>query len=95
MKFYGRETEKAELEKLWTQTSRNSKLAVITGRRRLGKTLLDKEFAKSYINDVNTLGHSKIIQLLKADNLKDENFIETLKIGQGNSGLLLLSKPEN
>ena len=26
---------------------------------------------------------------------KDENFIKTLKIGQGNSGLLLLSKPEN
>jgi AAA+ ATPase superfamily predicted ATPase len=48
MRFYGRETEKEELEKLWTQTSRSAKLAVITGRRRLGKTLLVKEFAKNH-----------------------------------------------
>lgn len=36
--------------------------------------LLDKEFAKSYINDVNTLGHSKIIQLLKADKYIGRSF---------------------
>ncbi|MES2199756.1 MAG: ATP-binding protein, partial [Chlamydiota bacterium] len=48
MKFYGRESEKKELGKLWTQASNGAKLVVITGRRRLGKTLLVKEFAKNH-----------------------------------------------
>lgn len=48
MKFYGREAEKEELGKLWLQASSGAKLAVITGRRRLGKTLLVKEFAKNH-----------------------------------------------
>jgi len=48
MKFYGRESELQELQKLWTQASKGLKLAVITGRRRLGKTLLAKTFAKGH-----------------------------------------------
>lgn len=46
MRFYNREPELAELEKLWKQTDEEGKLAVITGRRRLGKTMLATEFAK-------------------------------------------------
>jgi len=47
MKFYNRENELAELNTLWKQTEQGGKLIVITGRRRLGKTLLATEFAKS------------------------------------------------
>lgn len=46
MKFYNRTTELAELELLWRQTDCEGKLAVLTGRRRLGKTWLVKEFVK-------------------------------------------------
>jgi AAA+ ATPase superfamily predicted ATPase len=46
MRFYNRELELAELEKLWKQADEGGKLAVLTGRRRLGKTLLATEFTK-------------------------------------------------
>lgn len=48
MRFYNRENELAELETLWSQVDEGGKLAVLTGRRRLGKTLLSLEFAKKY-----------------------------------------------
>jgi AAA+ ATPase superfamily predicted ATPase len=47
MKFYNRENELAELNTLWKQTDQGAKLTVITGRRRLGKTVLATEFAKT------------------------------------------------
>ncbi len=47
MKFYNREPELAELQKLWKQSEKRGTLAVLTGRRRLGKTLLASEFAKN------------------------------------------------
>ncbi|MBM3198533.1 MAG: ATP-binding protein [Chlamydiae bacterium] len=46
MKFYDRKKEREELSKLWEQADETSKMAVVTGRRRLGKTLLVTEFAK-------------------------------------------------
>lgn len=47
MKFYNREKELFELGKLWEQADEAGKLAVITGRRRVGKTLLVTEFCKN------------------------------------------------
>ena len=50
MKFYDRERELAELEKLEKQTtgkSGSARMTVLTGRRRVGKTSLALEFARS------------------------------------------------
>ena len=47
MKFYNRAKELAELEKLYEQASESARMTVITGRRRVGKTMLALEFAKS------------------------------------------------
>ena len=47
MKFYNREQELAELEKLLGQTAKSARMAVLTGRRRVGKTLLSLEFVKN------------------------------------------------
>lgn len=44
MKFYNREIELAELEKLLGQAASGARMAVLTGRRRVGKTLLSLEF---------------------------------------------------
>jgi AAA+ ATPase superfamily predicted ATPase len=47
MKFYDRERELAELEKMEKQTSGSARMTVLTGRRRVGKTSLALEFARS------------------------------------------------
>jgi len=46
MKFYDRKSELEELNKLFEQTTNSARMTVITGRRRVGKTLLSLEFAK-------------------------------------------------
>jgi AAA+ ATPase superfamily predicted ATPase len=46
MKFYNREQELKELEALMGHSSEGSHMAVLTGRRRMGKTLLSLEFLK-------------------------------------------------
>lgn len=46
MKFYSRERELRLLEKQYKQTDKSSTMTVITGRRRIGKTLLSKTFAE-------------------------------------------------
>lgn len=46
MRFYDREQELAELNKLMGQAKGGSRMAVLTGRRRVGKTLLSLEFAR-------------------------------------------------
>lgn len=46
MKFYDRKTELAELEKLVYQARSGGRMTVITGRRRVGKTLLSLEFVR-------------------------------------------------
>ncbi len=48
MKFYNREKELSLLRTFWEQADVEGRLAVLTGRRRLGKTLLAKEFANHH-----------------------------------------------
>lgn len=48
MKFYGRETELAELRNLREQAGETGRMTVITGRRRVGKTMLALEFARDH-----------------------------------------------
>ena len=47
MKFYNRERELAELCKMARQAEHGARMTVITGRRRVGKTALALEFAKT------------------------------------------------
>jgi uncharacterized protein len=46
MKFYNRTSELAELGKLYEQSNEAARMTVITGRRRVGKTMLALEFAR-------------------------------------------------
>lgn len=46
MKFYDREEELEELNKLLVQAKGEARMAVLTGRRRVGKTLLSLEFVR-------------------------------------------------
>jgi AAA+ ATPase superfamily predicted ATPase len=48
MKFYNRESELAELAKLYDQADSTGRMTVLTGRRRVGKTLLALESAKNH-----------------------------------------------
>ncbi len=48
MKFYNRKNELAELSKLYEQAGKSARLTVITGRRRVGKTMLALEFTQKY-----------------------------------------------
>lgn len=48
MKFYNRVNELAELGKLYEQANKASRMTVITGRRRVGKTMLALEFARGH-----------------------------------------------
>src|SRR4030065_2773381 len=48
MKFYNRKNELAELTRLYGQASTSAKLTVITGRRRVGKTMVALEFARKH-----------------------------------------------
>ncbi|MFQ5629491.1 MAG: ATP-binding protein [bacterium] len=47
MKFYNRDKELAELRKVSEQTKTAAKMTVLTGRRRVGKTMLALEFARN------------------------------------------------
>jgi AAA+ ATPase superfamily predicted ATPase len=46
MKFYDRDQELTELTKLFGQARNTARMAVLTGRRRVGKTLLSLEFVR-------------------------------------------------
>lgn len=48
MKFYDRENELKTLRQLFEQAKQSAKMAVLTGRRRVGKTLLALEFAAKH-----------------------------------------------
>ena len=48
MKFYDRTTELSELRTLYQQAGETSRMTVITGRRRVGKTMLALEFAAQH-----------------------------------------------
>src|SRR5205807_147304 len=47
MDFYGRESELASLEKIWLTVEKKARMVVITGRRRVGKTLLSMHYVKN------------------------------------------------
>lgn len=46
MRFYDRQAELNELKKVLEQTKNSARMTVLTGRRRVGKTLLSLEFVK-------------------------------------------------
>jgi len=48
MKFYDRDSEINALLKLYGQTKEGAKMSVLTGRRRVGKTLLSLEFVRNH-----------------------------------------------
>lgn len=48
MKFYDREKELKLLRGLYEQSEKSGRMTVLTGRRRVGKTMLALEFAKSH-----------------------------------------------
>jgi len=48
MKFYNREKEFSELGKLHEQTNDAARMIVVTGRRRVGKTMPALEFARDH-----------------------------------------------
>lgn len=72
MKFYNRKQELLELNKLYDQAKETARMAVITGRRRVGKTMLALELA----------GRHKFIYLFvskKAEHLLCMEYIEEIK----------------
>ncbi|MCK4760913.1 MAG: ATP-binding protein [Candidatus Aminicenantes bacterium] len=48
MKFYGRKKELETLQNLYRQTEESGRMTVLTGRRRVGKTMLALEFARTH-----------------------------------------------
>jgi AAA+ ATPase superfamily predicted ATPase len=48
MKFYNRQTELNDLAALCRQSKKQGKMVILTGRRRVGKTMLALEFAKNH-----------------------------------------------
>jgi len=48
MKFYDRDSELNALLKLYGQSKKSAKMSVLTGRRRVGKTLLSLEFVRNH-----------------------------------------------
>ncbi len=72
MKFYNRENELAELATLYTQADSTGRMTVLTGRRRVGKTLLALESAK---------GHKRLYLFVskKAETLLCQEYIEEIR----------------
>ncbi len=48
MRFYDRQSELSALQKVQEQVQTSSRLTVITGRRRIGKTRLIQQFSTNY-----------------------------------------------
>ncbi len=72
MKFYNRQQELTGLNKLVEQAKNGSRMAVLTGRRRVGKTLLSLELVKGK-------KHLYLFVAKKAEALLCEEFIEEIK----------------
>jgi len=72
MKFYNRERELAELQKLYKQTATQARMTVITGRRRVGKTSLALEFVKDH-------KHLYLFVAKKPETLLCMEFLETIR----------------
>lgn len=72
MKFYNRENELVELATLYDQASSSGRMTVLTGRRRVGKTLLALESAKSH-------KHLYLFVSKKAEALLCEEYLEEIR----------------
>jgi len=72
MKFYNRESELSELATLYDQASTTGRMTVLTGRRRVGKTLLALESAKNH-------KHLYLFVSKKAETLLCQEYIEEIR----------------
>ena len=72
MKFYDRKQELKILEQLRLQTGTAARMTVLTGRRRVGKTKLALEFAKSH-------KHLYLFVAKKSEQLLCEDFLTEIK----------------
>ena len=72
MKFYNRENELAELATLYEQADTAGRMTVLTGRRRVGKTLLALESAKNH-------KHLYLFISKKAESLLCQEYIEEIR----------------
>ncbi len=72
MKFYNREHELAELATLYEQAGSVGRMTVLTGRRRVGKTLLALESVKKH-------KHLYLFVSKKAEPLLCQEFIEEIR----------------
>jgi len=72
MKFYNRKNELAELTKLYDQANTSARLTVITGRRRVGKTMLALEFARKH-------KHLYLFVSKKSEHLLCMEYLEEIK----------------
>lgn len=72
MKFYDRESELSELQSIYEQAGEAGRMTVITGRRRVGKTMLVLEFAKKQ-------GFLYLFISKKSEALLCEEFLDEIK----------------
>lgn len=73
MKFYNRKNEISDLKDMHLKSSKNAQMAILVGRRRVGKTMLALEYAKNH----------KSIYLFtskKTEELLCQEFIEEIKV---------------
>ncbi len=73
MKFYNRENELRDLDTLLQKSKQESKLVVITGRRRMGKTLLSLHFIESH-------KYLYLFASKKSESLLCEEYLEEIKM---------------
>jgi len=72
VKFYNRTSELKELRLVYAQAQQAARMTVITGRRRVGKTMLALEFAKSH-------KHLYFFVSKKAEHLLCAEYLEQIK----------------
>ena len=72
MKFYNRTVELKELRLMYSQSQNMARMTVITGRRRVGKTMLALEFAKGH-------KHLYFFVSKKAEHLLCAEYLEQIK----------------
>lgn len=72
MKFYNRTSELKELRLMYSQSQNTARMTVITGRRRVGKTMLALEFVRSH-------KHLYFFVSKKAEHLLCAEYLEQIK----------------
>jgi uncharacterized protein len=82
MKFYNREEELALLCSIFEQSKQQGKMSVLTGRRRVGKTLLAREFIKDRT-------HIYLFVTKKSENLLCEEFLQEIKQVVGHESVII------